>query len=132
MALLPDRLYVLTEREQLVAQIEAIAPEVVLIDLGNPIRDLLEDFFAVSRALARPIAMFVEIRRGSDRRRDRRGRLGLCRRWPTKQRIKPVLDLAVRRFHAFARLQDELDEARQARRRATIDHAKRILMKSTG
>ena len=44
----------------LMAQVEAAQPEVVLINLENPSRDQLEDFFAVSRALARPIAMFVD------------------------------------------------------------------------
>ena len=44
----------------LVAQVEAAAPEVVLINLENPSRDVLENFFAMSRVLARPIAMFVD------------------------------------------------------------------------
>jgi len=46
-------------------------------------------------------------------------------------RIRPVLDLAVRRFGAFARLQADLDEAKgKLAERDTIDKAKRILMKS--
>ena len=48
---------VLTERRGLLARLEEVAPEVVLIDLENPSRDVLEDYFAMSRALARPIAM---------------------------------------------------------------------------
>src|SRR3546814_1704901 len=48
----------------------------------------------------------------------------------SKQRIKPVIDLAVRRFQAFSRLQRELDEAKNAlAERAVIDKAKAILMK---
>ena len=43
----------------IVRQIEACAPEVVLINLENPGRDLLEEFDAMSRPLERPIAMFV-------------------------------------------------------------------------
>ena len=35
-------------------------PDVVLMDLGSPSRDTLEEMLAVSRALARPIAMFVD------------------------------------------------------------------------
>ena len=42
-----------------------------------------------------------------------------------------MLDLAVRRFNAFARLQAELDEAQgKLAERETIDKAKRILMQS--
>jgi two-component system, response regulator / RNA-binding antiterminator len=47
-----------------------------------------------------------------------------------KERIKPVLDLAVRRFQAFNRLRTELAEARsQLAERKSIDQAKLILMK---
>jgi response regulator NasT len=48
-------------------------------------------------------------------------------------RIRPLLDLAVRRFNAFARLQSDLAEAKgKLADRDTIDQAKRILMKSRG
>ena len=47
--------------------------------------------------------------------------------------IRPLLDLAVRRFNAFARLQSDLAEARgKLVERETIDRAKRILMDSKG
>jgi response regulator NasT len=50
-----------------------------------------------------------------------------------KERVKPVLELAVRRFNAFARMQSELDEARTALAdRKTIDRAKAILMNQRG
>lgn len=115
----------------LVAQIEAAAPEVVLINLENPSRDLLEDFFAMSRALARPIAMFVD---QSDADATMAavdaGVSAYVVDGLAKQRIKPVLDLAVRRFQAFSRLQAELAEAKNALAdRVTIDRAKAILMK---
>lgn len=51
---------VLIERQGLVARLQELAPDVVLIDLGNPRRDELEELFAVSRAISRPIAMFVD------------------------------------------------------------------------
>src|SRR3546814_12059009 len=52
-----DDLVVIDPAGPLVAQIEAAQPEVVLVNLENPGRDLLEDFFAMSRAPARPIAI---------------------------------------------------------------------------
>src|SRR3546814_3993305 len=55
-----DLLVLIDPAGALVRQVEAAQPEVVLINLENPSRDLLEDFFAMSRALARPIAMFVD------------------------------------------------------------------------
>jgi len=135
LAQLPDsELFVLTERHGLVAQIEAIAPDVVLIDLGNPSRDMLEEYFAVSRVVARPIAMFVDesdeeaIGASIDAGVSVYVVDGLA-----ASRIRSVLDLAVRRFHAFARLQGELAEAQgKLAEREAIDRAKRILMQSKG
>ena len=49
------------------------------------------------------------------------------------KRIRPLLDLAVRRFNAFARLQSELQTAQgKLAERETIDRAKRILMNGKG
>jgi response regulator NasT len=48
-------------------------------------------------------------------------------------RIRPILDLAVRRFNAFARLQADLAEAKgKLAERESVDRAKRILMDSRG
>ena len=126
--------FVITERHGLLAKVQEFAPDVVLIDLGNPSRDVLEEYFAVSRALSRPIAMFVDqsdeeaIGASIDAGVSVYVVDGLA-----ASRIRPVLDLAVRRFGAFARLQADLDEAKgKLAERETIDAAKRILMKSRG
>ncbi|MBA3836142.1 MAG: two-component system response regulator [Zymomonas sp.] len=120
--------------QPLLAQLEASRPEVVLVNLENPSRDVLEEFFAMSRALARPIAMFVD---QSDAEATAAavdaGVSAYIVDGLAKQRIKPVLDLAVRRFQAFAKLQQELHEARSALAdRAAIDKAKAILIKRRG
>lgn len=128
------QIFVVTERRGLVARIGEIAPDIVLIDLGNPSRDVLEEYFAVSRALARPIAMFVDdsdadaIAASIDAGVSSYVVDGLA-----PHRIRPILDLAVRRFNAFARLQADLAEAQgKLAERETIDQAKRILMDSRG
>src|SRR3546814_105058 len=126
-----DDLVLIDPAGALVRQVEAAQPEVVLINLENPSRDLLEDFFAMSRALARPIAMFVD---QSDAEATGAaidaGVSAYVVDGLSKQRIKPVIDLAVRRFQAFSRLQRELDEAKNAlAERAVIDKAKAILLK---
>ena len=121
-------------KSPLLSQLEHARPEVVLVNLENPSRDLLEDYFAMSRALARPIAMFVD---QSDSEATMAavdaGVSAYIVDGLTKKRIKPVLDLAVRRFQAFARLEDELREAKSAlAERAVIDKAKAILIKRRG
>ncbi|TGV17852.1 ANTAR domain-containing protein, partial [Mesorhizobium sp. M4B.F.Ca.ET.143.01.1.1] len=50
-----------------------------------------------------------------------------------KERIKPILDMAISRFNAFSRMARELEEARsELENRKVIDRAKGILMKSRG
>ena len=50
-----------------------------------------------------------------------------------KERVKAILDMAISRFNAFARLSRDLEEARGALEdRKIIDKAKAILMKSRG
>ena len=118
----------------LAAQVERAAPEVVLINLENPSRDVLEDFFAMSRALDRPIAMFVDQSEPeSTMAAVDAGVSAYVVDGLAKQRIKPILDLAVRRFQAFSRLQTELAEAKTALAdRQVIDRAKAILMRRRG
>ena len=50
----------ISEMHNLLARIYAMDPDVILIDLENPSRDILEQMFQVSRAVRRPIAMFVD------------------------------------------------------------------------
>lgn|GEM_PF-14440 len=124
--------FVLTERRALMQSIQEIEPDIVLIDLGNPSRDVLEEYFAVSRALARPIAMFVdEADDDSIAASIDAGVSAYVVNGLASHRIKSVLDLAVRRFEAFSRLQADLAEARgKLAERETIDKAKRIIMDS--
>lgn len=127
-------IFVVTERRGLVSRIDEIAPDIVLMDLGNPSRDMLEEYFAVSRVLDRPIAMFVDesddaaIAASVDAGVSSYVVDGLA-----PHRIRPILDLAVRRFNAFARLQSDLAEAKgKLAEREMVDRAKRILMDSRG
>lgn len=121
----------LVERHGLVKRLQELSPDVVLINLENPGRDMLEESFALSRALARPIAMFVD---HSDEQSIAdavdAGISAYVVDGLRKDRIKPVLELAVRRFNAFSRLQSELNEAKSAlAERKAVDRAKTLLMK---
>ncbi len=129
-----DDIHVVPPVGAFVARIERMAPDVVLMDLGSPSRDTLEEMLMVSRALAKPIAMFVDqsddsmIAAAIDAGISAYVVDGL-----RKERVKPILDLAVRRFTAFAKMQADLNEARTALAdRKLIDKAKAILMSSRG
>ena len=129
-----DDIHVVPPSGAIVARLERLAPDVVLMDLGTPTRDSLEEMLLVSRALARPIAMFVDesddamIGAAIDAGVSAYVVDGL-----RKDRVKPILDLAVKRFNSFSRLHAELEEARTALAdRKKIDRAKIILMESRG
>jgi two-component system, response regulator / RNA-binding antiterminator len=119
------------EQNNLLARIYALDPDVILIDLESPSRDVLAQMFQVSRAVRRPIAMFVDqsdaaaIEAAVDA-----GVSAYIVDGLKKERIKSILDLCISRFYAFSRLQDELDRTRSAlSERKLIDRAKGILMK---
>jgi response regulator NasT len=50
----------ISEMQSLLARFYALDLDVILIDLENPDRDDLKQTFQVSRAVRRPIAMFVD------------------------------------------------------------------------
>jgi response regulator NasT len=102
-----------TERRGLVARMAQIDPDIVLMDLGNPSRDVLEEYFAVSRVLDRPIAMFVdESDEESIGASIDAGVSAYVVDGFAPHRIRSILDLAVRRFNAYARLQTDCRGAR--------------------
>src|SRR5262245_38971588 len=102
--------------------------------LASPSSDVVEPMFQVSRAVRRPVAMFVDqsdtasIEAAVDA-----GVSAYIVGGLRKERVKGILDLCISRFNAFARLQDQLDRAKSALEdRKVIDRAKGILMKAKG
>ena len=114
--------------------IERVAPDVIVIDIENPNRDMLESLFLLSRSVKRPVAMFVD-RSDADsiQAAVEAGVSAYVVDGLRKERIKPILDMAISRFKAFSRMARELEEAKsQLENRKIIDRAKAILMKSRG
>ena len=118
----------------LVRRLADIDPDVVIIDLANPSRDVLEQMFQVSRVVSRPVAMFVDpadetmIRAAGDA-----GVSAYIVDGLRKERVKPIVDMAISRFDAFDRLQRELAAAKnELAARKLIDRAKGILMQTHG
>jgi two-component system, response regulator / RNA-binding antiterminator len=125
---------VLLEVHGAARQIERVQPDVIVIDLQNPNRDMLESMFQLSRSVKRPIAMFVDRSEpGAIERAVDAGVSAYVVDGLRQERIKPILDMSISRFNAFARMQRELDEAKsELEGRKMIDRAKSILMKSRG
>ena len=118
----------------LLEQVYRADPEVILIGLENPSRDVLEQMFSVSRAVKRPIAMFVDqsdsasIAAAVDA-----GVSSYIVDGLKKDRIKHILDISISRFNAFSRVSTELEQTKSAlAERKVFDRAKGILMTRKG
>ncbi|KAB2914427.1 MAG: ANTAR domain-containing response regulator [Hyphomicrobiaceae bacterium] len=129
-----ENLTVLDDATGLLDRIYKVDPDVILIDLENPSRDVLEQMFQVSRIVRRPIAMFVD---QSDRATIEAaidaGVSAYIVDGLKKERVRPILEMTISRFSAFDRLRSELEETKSAlKERKIIEKAKGILMKSRG
>lgn len=118
----------------LARRIEEAAADVVLVDLASPSRDALEEIAAASGSRERPVAMFVD---RSDAETTRAaieaGVSAYVVDGLKRERIKPIVEMAISRFHSFARLRAELAATKEAlAERKTIDRAKGLLMKARG
>jgi response regulator NasT len=120
----------LKDTNHLSERIFALDPDVILIDLENPNRDVLEQMFQISREVKRPIAMFVDqtdtqsVHQAIDA-----GVSAYIVDGLKSERVKSIVDMTVSRFNAFSSLQKELAEAKSALEdRKIIDKAKGILM----
>lgn len=125
---------VISEVTGLARHVARFRPDVVLADITNPSRDMLEELTLASGPLDRPVAMFVD-----------RDDLGLTKAaieagvsayvvdGLRPDRIKPILDAAIARFHMFQRMRVELETTKRAlEERKVIDRAKGLLMKARG
>ncbi len=115
-------------------RIAEIQPDIIVIDLENPNRDMLENLFQLTRAVQRPIAMFVD-------RSDRMSMEAAIDAGVSayvvdglkRERVRPILDMAVSRFNAYSRMSRELEQAKsELAERKVVDRAKGILMRSKG
>jgi len=129
-----ERVAVIHDVNEVGRTIALTMPDVIFIDLENPKRDTLEHFFSLSRAIQRPIAMFVDRSDGAMiEKAVEAGVSAYVVDGLKKERVKPILDMAISRFNAFSRLTRELEEARSAlEERKIVDQAKGILMKTKG
>lgn len=125
---------IVCEVREAAATIEHQRPDAVVIDVENPGRNAMEPLFRLARTAGCPIAIFVD---HSDtaciEAAIEAGVSAYVVDGLKKERVKPILDMAVSRFNTFGRLQRELAEARSAlQERKLVERAKGILMKMRG
>ncbi|WP_299365395.1 ANTAR domain-containing protein [uncultured Paracoccus sp.] len=125
---------VISEQAGLARQVTELRPDVVLIDLTNPSRDIVEELAVAAGPNERAVAMFVD---RTDEHLTRSaieaGLSAYVVDGLRPDRIKPILDAAVTRFHMARRMRAELAATRAAlEERKIIDRAKIVLMKARG
>ncbi len=128
------RITVLSDGAGLARRIAELRPDVVLIDVASPSRDVLEELTLASGAMERPVAMFVDRSDpGITRAAIEAGVSAYVVDGMRPERIRPILDAAIARFHLFSRMRTELATTKAAlEERKVIDRAKGFVMRAKG
>lgn len=125
---------VLPSALELIARIEEIKPDIILIETESPSRDTLEHLAVMNREMPRPVVMFSQDGNTSTiRSAIKAGVAAYVVDGFEIERLKPVVDVAIARFDEHQALKRELAEtSRKLSERKLIDKAKGILMKTRG
>lgn len=128
------RLRVVQRDQGLLNQIERNPPDVIVISLESPGRDLLESLSIVSHHNPTPIVMFT--------REDDPAFIGEAVNAGVTtylvdgidaDKVKPVVDVAIAQFRAFQQLRGELASTRsELKERRLVERAKLLLMARDG
>jgi response regulator NasT len=126
--------FVIGNATGLARKIAAHAPDIVLIDIDNPTRDMLEELTLASGPLERPVAMFVSGAAGGlAKTAVDAGVSAYVVDGLQPERLAPGMECAIARFQMVRQIRTELAETRRAlEERKVIDRAKGLLMKARG
>ncbi|WP_238946768.1 ANTAR domain-containing response regulator [Seongchinamella unica] len=129
-----DVLSVIPTASGLLYQMAQQEPDVVIIALDSPDRDVLESLSIASGHNPRPVVMFSE---SGDQRfitdAIRAGVTAYQAEDISPERVRAAIDIAVAQFSAFNELREQLDDTRrQLEDRKLIEKAKGLLMQTHG
>ncbi|MFZ5655247.1 MAG: ANTAR domain-containing response regulator [Pseudomonadota bacterium] len=121
---------VLPTASGLLFQIEQQRPEVVMIDMESPDRDILESLAVLNRHQPTPVVMFA---RGQDpgfiRQAIDAGVSAYLAEGVDPAKVRTAIDVAIAQFERYQALRRDFEETRQElEERKLIDRAKRLLM----
>ncbi len=125
---------IVAEPLRVLKEISAYEPDLILIDMESPGRDMLESLSVVSEHHPTPIIMFSSeedpdyIARAVDA-----GVSTYLVGSIEPAKVKPVIEAALAQFRSFQALRETLAQTRQElEERRTVDQAKTTLMKKLG
>ncbi len=115
----------------LCAEVAAVSPDVIIIDIDSPDRDTLENMRTISRERPRPVVMFTNDNNTETiRAAVRAGVSAYVVDGLHASRVMPVMEVAIARFEKFQSMREELRQTRTTLAdRKLIDRAKGILMR---
>ena len=125
---------VVSGRRVLARDLAESRPDIVLVEIAHPSRDVLEELTQATGPMERPVAMFVDKSDpATTRAAIEAGVSAYVVDGLRADRIRPILDAAVARFHMFQRVRKELAATKAAlEERKIIDRAKGLVMKARG
>jgi response regulator NasT len=112
------------------ARVEAVRPDVILIDSESPGRDVMEQVCLISRDQPRPIVLFTDEQSPDVMRQAiASGVSAYIVEGIQSQRLKPILDVAMVRFESDQALRAQLNARdQQMAERKRVELAKGMLM----
>lgn len=118
----------------LLKTIERLDPDVIVIDMDSPSRDVLEHLVFVSQHTPRPVVMFAQDDAPETiRAATRAGVSAYVVDGLDRNRIKAIIEAAVARFEDYQALRTQLAEANlKLSERKLVEKAKGLLMKRRG
>ena len=116
---------------EMLAQVRARRPDVIIIDRDSPDRDTLEHVCMITRDNPRPIVMFTQDQdRTLMREALEAGVSAYVVDGLSVERVRPIVEVALARFEQWQALRRELDQAQtNLAERKVIERAKGIVMK---
>jgi two-component system, response regulator / RNA-binding antiterminator len=122
----------LSSAGSLLAAIEQLEPDVIVIDTESPSRDVLEHLVVMTQHTPRPVVMFSnDSAPETIREAVRAGVSAYVVDGMEPDRIRAIIDVALAQFEDFQRLREELAEANlKLAERKLVERAKGLLMKS--
>lgn len=124
----------LKDTDNIIAAVDELHPDIVLIDVNSPNRDTLESLGQISRDRPRPIVLFAQTS-GSEtiRRAMRAGVSAYVVDGLSAARLQPVIEVAIARFQESQGLKQELASAKtKLADRRDVERAKGLLMQRKG
>ena len=120
--------------DSLLAEVNRVQPDVILMDIESPDRDVLDSMQAMNASHPRPVVMFADDKDPvSIRRAVVAGVSAYVVDGVNPDSIRSVVDIAIARFEEFQKVRDELEELKTSlAERKVVEKAKGLLMKRTG